>query len=124
MIKAPYILPSGPRRIYLDKHAEVFCLVSPEDYDFAVQWRWRFLRDRWGRKLYAVRNTRRRRETPTQITVFLHKAILTERIGILPPTPAHRIGDHLNGNSLDNTRENLRWATAVENAATSRRWAA
>jgi hypothetical protein len=30
----------APRRVYLDKHCEIFCLVSPEDYEFA----------RWGLK--------------------------------------------------------------------------
>ncbi len=123
MIGAPAVMVPKARRIYLDKHCEVFCLVSPQDYEWCIQWRWTFCRDRWGRKIYAVRHTRQRKITSAQITVFMHKAILSERMGLEPPSPEHTIGDHLSGNSLDNQRENLEWATPLMNAATSRRWA-
>ena len=45
--------------------------------------------------------------------IWLHKEIL-RRVGP-PPSPAHTVGDHMNGNSLDNRRSNLRWATVTEN---------
>ena len=47
--------------------------------------------------------------------MWLHKEVL-KRTGVLPPTPLHRIGDHKNGNRLDNRRDNLRWATPQMNA--------
>lgn len=122
ILRAPaVIIRPEPRRVYLDKHAEVFCLVDDTDYDWAIQWAWKFTLDKHKRKMYATRNTRRRKITTTQITVYMHKAILTDRMQLVPPSPAHHIGDHLDGESLNNTRRNLRWATTVENALNRRR---
>ena len=42
-------------------------------------------------------------------TIYMHREILGT-----PPSPKHE-ADHRNGNTLDNRKENLRWATRVEN---------
>ena len=107
-----------PRRIYLDDRAEIFCTVSPEDYQWLIRWRWHFVMDRWKTKYYARRTTRCQGR---QIHMWMHKAILTECMGILPPSEAHHIGDHGNGNSLCNERWNLSWATKSMNRRNRRR---
>lgn len=92
------------------KDYELACLVDPEDALFAAS------RGNWfvthahepEAKRYAVRSEK-------GVLLFLHKLILA-RSGVKPPSPRHTIGDHLDGNSLNNTRANLRWATPQMNA--------
>ena len=123
MICAPAIISPPPRRLYLGRAADVFALVDAEDYEWATYWLWGITPDKHGRKFYATRCTRRRREREAQIKVYLHKAIL-ERSGLKPPSPRHTIGDHRDGDSLNDQRGNLRWATPSMNARNRRKvWA-
>jgi hypothetical protein len=107
------------RRVYLCPHDDsVFCLVSPEDYEWAMQWKWQFTWDRHKRKRYATRSTTlpgRKR-----IKVYMHKAILN-RSGKIQPSEKHTIGDHQDGDSLLNVRGNLEWATPSMNAINRRK---
>jgi hypothetical protein len=114
----PTFDPRAPRRIYLDKHCEVFALVSPEDYEWASQWRWGWVWDRTKTKRYARRTPR----GPGQAsqTIWLHKAVLN-RSGKVQPSEAHTIGDHGNGESLDCQRDNLEWATKSMNRRNRKR---
>jgi hypothetical protein len=58
-------------------------------------------------KMYA-------RRTVQGGTLWMHREILKRFAG---PAPSERhVGDHINGNSLDNRRCNLRWATLSQNA--------
>lgn len=92
----------------------MFCIVSDVDYAWAMQWGWFCT---WSLKNkqpkgYAARSIRVNGKAKL---LWLHKEILLRHIGP-PPTPAHIIGDHENGDSLLNTRGNLRWATHQMNA--------
>ena len=97
------------RRIYLDDKAELFVTVDEIDYAWLMKWRWHATWNSTGKKFYATRNTRIRAEGRC-VKVYIHKAIL-DRAGKKQPTEKHTIGDHLDGESSNCTRDNLRWAT-------------
>lgn len=107
-------------RIYLCPRDEsIFAIVSPEDYAWASQWKWQFTWDRHKRKKYATRSTTL--SGRKRIKIYLHKAILSERKATPQPSPKHHIGDHEDGDSLNDRRENLDWATPVMNASNRRK---
>jgi hypothetical protein len=90
----------------------LFCVVDAEDYEFATQWKWKAIKSK-GRKQkwYAFRTTR---WGDRHVAYFLHKEICLRAHG-LPPTRDHIIGDHQDGQSLNNRRLNLAWATRSQN---------
>jgi hypothetical protein len=49
----------------------------------------------------------------------MHTEILIHRMGL--PRPPKHTGEHINIDSLDNTRRNLAWATRSEQIANQRR---
>lgn len=69
-------------------------VVDDEDYDFLMQWKWRY------QKGYAVRDIRKKQ-------LYMHRVILN--------TPLGFDTDHINLNRLDNRKSNLRIATRFEN---------
>lgn len=77
-------------------------LVSDEDYPRVSQNEWRSYKHTLNHTAYAYR-VGRKRGTPD---IPLHRFLLG--------FPSERI-DHINGNGLDNRRENLRLATHTEN---------
>lgn len=97
-------------RIYLnERDLDVHALVSEEDYQWAIQWRWKFKRSKRSTLLYAKRTTRDFHGGPTY-DLYLHIEIM-KRIEPTPPSDKHDLVDHWNGKSLDCRRTNLRWAT-------------
>ncbi len=101
-------------RIYLCPRDEtIFCKVSAEDYEYYQQWKWQFTWDKHKRKKYATRSTRLAGNK--RVKIYMHKDVLV-RAGKVPPTPKHKIGDHQDGYSLNNRRDNLEWATPSMNA--------
>jgi len=83
-------------------------IVSPEDYDYLMQWRWSYKSGCCG---YALRRKRKNEEDRAQ-TVYMHREI-AKRIGL--EVDNYYCIDHKNRNGIDNRRENLRLATAEEN---------
>jgi hypothetical protein len=78
------------------KHA----IVDDEDYDFLVQWKWHLM-GRYAGRVITDSTTRK------QQSVAMHRIILN--------TPQGMHTDHINGDGLDNRRENLRICTPSEN---------
>ncbi len=83
--------------------------VDAADVRFLTQWRWSFKRStsRYGAIVYARRCVRR---GGRRFSVYMHSVILNERMGLPRPSATHQ-ADHRDNNTLDNTRDNLRWVT-------------
>lgn len=91
--------------------ADIFIVIDEEDYVWASAWRWNIKRSKNGKKLYACRTSS---YGGRDISVFLHKEIALRSRGN-PPTSCHIIADHMDGNSQNCRRGNLRWATPSMN---------
>lgn len=111
----------SPRRVYLDPACEVFCLVSPEDYAWVTQWKWKWVWDRTKTKRYAKRTPRMVQPDGSyrSVSIYMHKEICARKGA--PPSEAHTIGDHQDGESLNNQRDNLEWATRSQNRRNRKR---
>lgn len=105
------------RRIVLSSKHGIFCLVDVEDYDWAMQWPWNWgWHNRTPWKFYAKRNTGRARST-----LYLHRELMMHLHPSDDDFHARHVVDHINGNSLDNRRGNLRWVTQLENRRNAKR---
>lgn len=79
-----------------------FAIVDDDVYEWASKYKWHAVRKK--NSFYAVRNTER---NPHQTKIHLHREIMSAPIGVMV--------DHINGDGLDNRRENMRFANYAEN---------
>lgn len=82
-------------------------IVDDEDYEAMAKHKWCLYDNRRGHQ-YAVRFTR----VPKKRLVRMHRVILGE--------PEELVVDHINGDGLDNRRQNLRVCTRTENIRNSK----
>lgn len=86
------------------KHSTRFALVSDEDYERIAAHRWHAKTSAKTDTVYAIR----REMIDGRLRIFyMHREILN------PPNALHV--DHADGDGLNNTRENLRLCTRVQN---------
>jgi hypothetical protein len=105
----------GVRRLCLSERHDIWCLVDADDWPWISETTWNYgwhAKTPW--KFYAKRNV-----GPARSTLYLHREILLrfERVvgaGAL-------VVDHINGQSLDNRKANLRWVTPRVNSANKKR---
>lgn len=103
------------RAIWLSERHSIWCLVDAADHEWLSAFGWNISwgsRTRW--QIYAKRNVGKARDT-----VRMHRQIMiaADPDGYEPKL----FVDHVNGQTLDNRRANLRWATRAENIANTRR---
>jgi hypothetical protein len=104
------------RLIRLSEREGIYCLVDADDYGWLTENTWNVSwgsRTRW--QLYAKRNV-----GADRATVRMHREILIRHDPRSDRFMANRHGDHVNGQTLDNRRVNLRWLTPAENSANRR----
>lgn len=80
-----------------------YALVDDADYEYLSQWNWMCSKNKT-RKGYACRT---KRVEGKKIGVIMHRLIMD--------APKGMVTDHINHNTLDNRRENLRICTQSEN---------
>lgn len=114
--------PTHEFRIYGDDRAQTWCIVDEVDYHWAIRWRWNMNRKKSRRNPLKIKTYLRRAISINAFgkrlgtdTVYLHIEIM-KRTGIKPPSPAHVIVDHRDGNTMNCLRSNLRWATHSMNS--------
>ena len=86
-----------------------YTLVDNEDYEWLSQWKWRWSPNGEHTGYATSRITIDGKKT----CLFMHRMILGLKKG--------KIGDHINGNGLDNRRCNLRKCTIAQNNQNSRK---
>lgn len=96
------LFPTGTKEIPLTQGK--VAIVDAADYDWLMQWKWcaYYHRGVW----YAMRAICK--PTGSHQCVHMHRAILN--------APRHLQVDHINGDGLDNTRQNLRLCTNQQNS--------
>lgn len=83
-------------------------IVDDEDYEYLNQFKW------YADKKYATRKVSlaEGRDKQVRVRQYLHRAVLRD-------APKNQRIDHINGNTFDNRKSNLRPCTPAQNAVNS-----
>lgn len=111
--------------VWLNPESNLFAIVDRIDLAWCQQWLWaavgsksglRRIEKWYGRRTVSVYTGPEgsRESSRRTVNIWLHKEILLRAKGP-PPSKSKTIGDHLNGNSLDCRRHNLKWVSSSEN---------
>lgn len=107
--------------LQLSDRTDCYCTLDRQDYEWARQWKWchtygsgQMVEVAEGVFAIARPDHIYARRCEGGKMLFLHREILLRAKG--KPYRSTYIGDHKNGYTLDNRRENLRWATRRQNA--------
>ena len=93
---------------------KVFAKISPQDAELVLRYKWRYSSARKGRDGIVTRYAVAQEKFKGKYTFYkMHRLIMS------PPDGMHV--DHINGDGLDNRRENLRIVTPQLNQANSRK---
>jgi hypothetical protein len=84
-----------------------FAIVDDKDFDFLNQWKWHY--STGGYACRVEKETGKSHEERLSKNIIMHR--------LLVDTPREMDTDHINGNKLDNRRENLRVCTRSQNLA-------
>lgn len=99
------------REILCGRSRQFITRVSDVDYEYLTQWLWTFARSHKGNDtlIYIRRSISVRDENGARrnVTILMHRVVI-ERVGLVQPTPRHTV-HHVDGDSLNNQRENLGW---------------
>ena len=114
-----YVRSYLPEKFFMEGYGEVYkvpltqgkyAIIDIEDYDLVSQYKWFSSYEKGNQSFYAKTNIKVGEKTTIE---RLHRLILSAKKG--------EIVDHINGDTLDNRRCNLRFASAAENIRNSRR---
>lgn len=110
------LLDGSPwRQLWLSERHSIWCLVDADDWEWIGQWRWNWA---WHRNSQYSRYAKRNVGT-ARSTVYLHRELM---IHYEPDFNRALVVDHINGQSLDNRRANLRGLTSAQNSACRVPW--
>ncbi|HDY67617.1 MAG TPA: hypothetical protein ENH85_07490, partial [Candidatus Scalindua sp.] len=85
-------------KLYNKQHPDYFTKVSDRDYEYLNQWKWHLMINKKSKRVLRQKNTK----GEVQTYVMSREIMLPEK---------HMDVDHISGDTLDNTRENLRVCT-------------
>jgi hypothetical protein len=84
------------------RNSNLFCLIDDGDFSLVSKYKWYL-----NHKGYAQRNRRQQNFVKDKLPILMHCLIIGQRYGLTT--------DHINGNKLDNQKENLRFISNTNN---------